>query len=244
VFTAFFQCLRYFSSVLWVLALALIVLAHLSGKAQAAAWPTMDAPPKSTVEWVSDDMKIQGLPTRVKRFDSRASPIEIMSFYKALWQREGHPAKDSVSGHWVVVSRVAGPFLLTAQARAVSRGSTGYLSISQAVNSTARAAAWYAPPAGAKLASDVESNDPGLRSHQLLYFVDVSPETARSHVQDQLIRAQYTADSMLGDPTRRKDGYAMAFRKPGDEVIVTIHRQGTQTAIALNRILIRNGGHR
>jgi hypothetical protein len=242
VSTAFIHFLRYLGATLSAVAFALVVLAHLSAKANATTWLTIDPPPKSKVEWVSDDMKIQGLPTRVKRFDSLVAPAEIVSFYKVLWQREGHPVKDSASGPWVVVSRFVGPFLLAAQARVTSRGSTGYLSVSQAVNSTARTAAWYMPPAGAKLASDVESSDPGLRSHQLLYFVDVSPETVRGHLHDQFTRMQYAADSVLDDPTRRKEGYAMVFRKPGDEIIVTIHRQGVQTVIALNRVLISKAG--
>ena len=203
-------------------------------------WPSIDVPPKSKVEWVGDDMKIHGAPARIQRFESSASVAEVLSFYQVLWNRENLPSVKSVAGPWSIVGRQAGPYYLTVQGKPASGGgSMGYLAVSRLTDKVApaRASDWYDPPAGAKMMSNVESADPGHKSHHVMYFSGLSPETTRGHVMDQLTRKGYKPDTMLDDPTRRKTEFAMAFRKPGDEIIVTVNSRGVGSTLVLNRIV-------
>jgi hypothetical protein len=219
------------------------ILCLLSCQVQAQivnTWPSIDAPPKSKVEWVGDDMKIHGAPARIQRFESSASVAEVIAFYQVLWNREKLPSVKSLAGPWSIVGRQAGPYYLTVQSKPVKGGgSTGYLAVSRLTDKVAPAkpSDWYSPPAGAKMVSNVESADPGHKSHHVMYFCELAPETSRSHILDQLTRKGYVPDSMLDDPTRRKTEFAMAFRKPGDEIIVTVNSRGTGSALVLNRIV-------
>ena len=57
---------------LGLLALALVgqqAVAQSSFTYGSTPWPEIPAPPKAKVEWVSDDMRVNGIPMRVQRFD-------------------------------------------------------------------------------------------------------------------------------------------------------------------------------
>src|SRR5579862_2883530 len=62
------------------------ILAVLSGPGRVWAvepWPEMPMPPKANVQWIAQNMRVNGVPTRVMQFHSRASREEVIAYYTA-----------------------------------------------------------------------------------------------------------------------------------------------------------------
>jgi hypothetical protein len=72
----------------------------------AATWPEVPAPPRSqVVEWVARDAVVNGLPTRVERFETELTPGEVLSFYRQRWSGAavGSP-RETQAGDWRALS--------------------------------------------------------------------------------------------------------------------------------------------
>ena len=102
-------------------------------------WPQIPDPPRSTVESVTVDSRVNGIPTKIWRFDSQAGQAEVESYYRAHWgafdpetangQAKGVlSARDSKGA--LLLSRFHGPFFITIKVKAVgTSASTGLISV-------------------------------------------------------------------------------------------------------------------
>ena len=151
--------------------------------ASSAPWPELLQPPKATVQWVGDSLRVNGVPTRVMRFDSSASRSEVVEFYRAGWTG-GYPTRASVRvmGDATVVGQAHGPFFMTAEVKdAPLGGSQGLISVARVLGSKIERSAGELPlMPGAKVLQVVEANDPGRRSREVALSV---PQAAPSVVQ-------------------------------------------------------------
>src|SRR5271170_4693687 len=68
-------------------ALSLMLIALSAGHRAGAAepWPFVPLPPKADVQWVAQSMRVNGVPTRIMQFQSRASRTEIVAYYQSYW---------------------------------------------------------------------------------------------------------------------------------------------------------------
>lgn len=163
------------------------VLALLLGGASHAQtstpWPEVPLPPHAKVEWVAQDMKVNGIPMRVMHFDSTASRSEIVAYYTSHWSG-AYPGKPSVQplGEATVVGQVHGPYYMTVKVSDRPHdASEGLISVSQIVGSRVERSAGGLPlMPGATIVSVVESNDPGKRCRQLVIAQDAGVDSANS----------------------------------------------------------------
>jgi hypothetical protein len=165
---------------------AALILLCLAGAARAGnsePWPEVPLPPKSKVEWVGDSMRVNGVPTRVMRFESSAGRAEIVEYYRAYWSG-GYPTKPSVrvAGDATVVGQAHGPFFMTLKVKDAPQGtSDGLIAVARVLGSRIeRSAGGFALMPGAKVMQVVESNDPGKRNRQIVVS---NPAAAPSVVQ-------------------------------------------------------------
>ncbi|MDR2851843.1 MAG: hypothetical protein LBV61_02100 [Burkholderiaceae bacterium] len=140
-------------------------------------WPDVPAPPKSRVQWVSDDMRVNGIPMKVQIFQSQASREEVVKYYVAYWgidlQAKPDPAKPpsgvTPKGNEILVSRAHGPFYSLVKVRASGTGSEGTLSTSMLLGVEPRIdASGIAAPGNATAVNVVEAIDNGKRNKQAL----------------------------------------------------------------------------
>lgn len=100
------------------------------------AAPDFPPPPQASVEWVGQNMQINGIPSAVRAFHSDNSIEEVVEFYRKEWR---NPVGDDMPGYleniaaapWYIISRAEDGYLLTVQVRVNERtgkGSWGYLS--------------------------------------------------------------------------------------------------------------------
>lgn len=90
----------------------------LAGPSQAVEWPTVAPPPRAKLEWVARDAVINGLPTRVERFETELTPGEVLAHYRAQWARSAVGApRETQSGTWRGLSTLSGGFQIAVQVR-------------------------------------------------------------------------------------------------------------------------------
>jgi hypothetical protein len=102
-------------------------------------WPELPAPPRSRSEWVAQNLRVNGLPTRIERFESELAVAEVLAHYRAHWARSPDgPPRETRVGEWDSIATLHGPFQIAVQARPRRpQGSQGYLSVANFVEAKA-----------------------------------------------------------------------------------------------------------
>ncbi|HTT07933.1 MAG TPA: hypothetical protein VMH34_04000 [Gammaproteobacteria bacterium] len=139
-----------------------------------AAEPEFPPPPQAKVEWVAEDMVMNGIAMRVRRFESPASVEQVLGFYKQRWQdgekgELGYAETDALEP-WQLLSRVERGRLLTVQVQPTASGSWGYLGLSDLpqFKGAPRLGEGFPKLSGSRVLNDIVSNDPGKRGRSLL----------------------------------------------------------------------------
>lgn len=192
-----------------VLGLPLWAAAQASFTYGATPWPQIPEPPRSQVQWVSDDMRINGVPMRVQRFESEASTQEVIAHYQAHWRVGPGPQSRlavTPAGDDTLLGQPHGPFYLMVKLRrADGGGSEGTLSVSRVQGIQARidASGIPAPGRGAQAVNVVESIDAGKRSKQVLWLGKDSASAMAASYHASLLRGGWTLlqeQNALGGP--------------------------------------------
>lgn len=178
-----------FRSVQWlgaapgVLRVASIALLLIGNAHASQDWPELPMPPKADVQWIAQSMRVNGIPTRVQQFQSRASRAEVVEYYRAHWTG-AYPQKPSVRvvQDSTVVGQKHGPYLMTVTVRDADRsGSEGLIAVAQVAGSKIDLDPGQLPMMpGAHVVRVIESDDPGQRSRQLMV---INPQAAASVLQ-------------------------------------------------------------
>jgi hypothetical protein len=146
-------------------------------------WPELPVPPQARVEWVSDSMRVNGVPMRVMHFESRAQRQEVVEYYRSYWSG-GYETRPSVRalGDATVVGQAHGPYFMTVKVKdSAGGGSEGLISVSRLLGTRIeRSAGPLSLMPGAKVLQVVESNDPGKTDRQVLI---ANPSTPQSVAQ-------------------------------------------------------------
>ena len=154
----------------------------------AMPWPLIPEPPKSTVEWVSADMRVNGLPMKVLKFESTVALEELIAYYRAHWDavdgsvvanvedKKSSILVNQTDRNSVVISKFHGPFFMTVKAKRDKLStSSGTLAVSlMGGNQPDMDASDVPHPARAKVVSLVESADFGKISKAATFVTDES----------------------------------------------------------------------
>jgi hypothetical protein len=149
----------------------------------AEAWPEIPSPPKAKVEWVGDNLRVNGVPTRVMQFQSQARRAEVVEYYRAYWSG-GYPTRPSIKalGASTVISQKHGPYFMMVKVEDAARGaSEGLIAVSRVAGSKVELNAGDLPlMPGARVVSVVESSDPGKNNREV---VVINPQPLQSVLQ-------------------------------------------------------------
>jgi hypothetical protein len=117
---------------------SLLLASSAAFAAPQAPWPEMPEPPRAKLEWVAQDVRVNGFPSQIMRFESELAPLEVAEFYRARWSHSAvGQAREVVQGPWKVISTLQGGFQLVVQIKprqaaaggGPAQGSEGLLSI-------------------------------------------------------------------------------------------------------------------
>lgn len=204
---------------LWVLAKP--ALTHGS-----TPWPEMTPPPQAQVQWVSDDMRINGVPMRVESFQSSASQAEVVAFFEAHWRNSGNEkVAVTVAGADTLVGRPHGPFYQMVKVRSDGRaGSSGTLSVSQILGIQPRidASGIPAPDRSAQAVNVVESTDAGLRSKQVLWLSKGNASALAGQYHASLLRSGWSLLQQQAAPGHADSAQVRMYAKDGQQLDVSI----------------------
>ena len=217
---------RVFEAVAFVTIL-LLVTTSARVWASAEPWPELPLPPKAEVQWVAQSMRVNGVPTRILQFQSRASRAEVADYYRAYWTG-AYPHKAAVQplGDATVVSQMHGPYLMTVKVEDAARGgSRGLISVASVLGSKPDRDPGELPLiGGAHVISVVESDDPGKHSREVLIR---APQPAASVAQFYAASLENTGWRQIQDnETARNPGGAagrfLVFGRDGNEMQLSI----------------------
>lgn len=207
-----------------------------------ASWPVIEPPPGANVEWVGDDMKLNGVPMQIRRFTSSMTVAEIMAFYRVRWKERISPVENTV-GEWSVIGRQSGDFYLTVQVKQSDRGgSEGLLGVSRlpafASGSGPTFDARFPKMEGTEVVSDMDSNDKGKLGKTLILKNDYSVQSNASYYQSVLPAQGWKRNESYGG--MRGDKHLLYFqrREEAANIVIAPHPD-RGTAIVIN--VVSNG---
>lgn len=198
-------------------------------------WPDIPAPPRAQVEWVSDDMRVNGIPMRVQRFDSEASKEEIVAYYVAHWKTPQMPVQPgrtvaavTEQGADTLVARTHGPYYSMVKVHRVGSGSEGTISTSQLLGVDPVVDPSGIPaPGNAQAVSVVEAIDNGKRNKQVLFVSRDSLDSVAGFYLQALRSSGWTL--------LQEQKAAASQSKPGSPpaIVRMFSRKGQQLDIAV-----------
>lgn len=209
-------------------------------------WPLIPEPPRSQVQWVSDDMRINGVPMRVQSFESKASKEEVVAFYASHWRAGSadSPVAVTPAGADTLVGRPHGPFYLMAKVRAADGGGAqGTLSVSQVEGIAPRidASGIPVPANGAQAVNVVESNDAGKRNKQVIWLTKGSSATVAAQYHSTLTRAGWALLQEQSAPASKETALVRMYSKDKRQLDVVIGVDTQRAVTVINTSLVTFG---
>jgi hypothetical protein len=216
---------RFPSTLSWAGCLALALLGAACAQT-SEPWPELPLPPHAKVEWVADQMKVDGFPMRVLHFESTASRSEIVAYYTAHWSG-GYVTKPSVKPmeEATLVGQAHGPYYMTVKVSDRPHdGSGGFISISQMLGRRPERSVGGLPlMPGAKILSVVESADPGKQCRQVIATQDAGPDSARKYYESALESAGWhLVQKSSDDVIRAHAGSVEIFQRDQSELSISV----------------------
>lgn len=238
----------------------LILLILISGVANAQVftksatpWPEFPSPPKSKVEWVSNDMKVNGIPMKVLTFNSKVSKNEVIAYYQSLWDKYdpslGIPIEAKAKyaivnevGPDTVVGKMVGPFYLTVKIKnGPNSTSTGTMTTSLILgNKSELNTKDITAPSNAKALSVVESADLGKVSKQVLFVSIDSISSIKNFYTSSLPQQGWLLLDSHGNGKllNGQAGFALIFSKKNQQLDIIIGTDSIKNATVINVNLI------
>jgi hypothetical protein len=229
-----------------LLATLLAVLSSMPEPAFAAqSWPEVAMPPKAEVQWVAASMRVNGVPTRVLQFQSRASRTEVVEYYRSYWSNgyEHEPTVRPMGPRATVLGQLHGPYLLTVKVEDGDKGtSRGLISLAQIGGSALDRSPGVVPlMPGAHVVSVVESDDPGKRSRQVVIYTSQPAASATRFYQASFANAGWLQLQGAPSPTasrRASPSSFLVFARGPSEMQVSIAEmdKGKGSAVLTNLV--------
>jgi hypothetical protein len=232
------------------LAIAVVANAQTFTKT-STPWPEFPDPPKAKIEWVSNDMRVNGLPMKVLHFNSQVGKAEIVAYYQAHWNiadkslnlpADAKGAMVSQMGKDTVIGRMHGPFYMSVKVKDQGlSGSQGTMTTSMILGVKPEIDPKGVPaPSDAKAISVIESADFGKQSKQVLFVSRSSVSSIKSYYQLNLPVSGWRLLDLHGDgrPQNGVSGFVMSFVKNKQQLDVIIGNDAQKGATVINANLI------
>ncbi len=224
----------------WLL-LALALPAH-AALAQSAADCRRQPLAPARAHVVGDDMVVNGMPTRILAVQFGEPAEAVSEAWRRYWTRESVPARaQSVSGQYVL-SAIEGEchYVLSLEPARTPDGRTaGLFSASRMATVAPRQSlAEIGVPLAAKVMSDVESRDRGLRGRTLVLRLPGRAQAARERYASDMRARGWTSLAQMPAPATdgsgRTEGHTLAMQRGQDRLDAAFVDRAGQTDAVLN----------
>jgi len=196
-------------------------------------------PPASSVEWVSQNMQLNGMSMRVRRFQTDRPMENVLRYYRQFWRTpvlaELPGYKEAGTGPWQLITRIEADRFLSVQVQpnGTGKGSWGYLGEStgdeDSIAKTKNSGKGFPSMRNSKVINDLVSNDAGKRGRTLMIANSFTPRANASYY-----RQHYTNKGWKTLADQQTDQtWVQTFRHGGKQVSLTIrHDQGATVIVA------------
>lgn len=211
----------------------LAVLASVACTVQAGAISFRElSPPDSSVQVVSEQAVINGLPTTIFKFSSTHSPAEVADFYK---NKFGDKTLDQKLGRYQTISTMLDQKFYTVQIRPrLSGGADGTVSVADV---SSKAQAPKLPdglhlPMGSSMLFSSKSSDMDRKAEMYVYATRLSLQETRRMLSASLQGAGYVPDHKpMGEVP--KNSAVLSYAANGKEVITIINKNSSGLSLVV-----------
>lgn len=214
-------------------ALASAAVSNLS----ATPWPDLPAPPRGKVEWVAKDVWVNGIQSRIQKFESSQGSTEVLAHYRAHWRSgDAGPAREDTVRGWHTISTLRGPYSLVVQVKPNEKlGSEGLISILNIKEPKLN----FRPPDwpeinGLEIYQVMESIDRHLRSIYVLAGSLKSLEHVRDQMKSVWSQKGWHLQHEHLQPTRYMGAYALGSKTI--EMVITRDAGQAKVSVVVNFI--------
>jgi len=202
-----------------------------------------EAPPKATVQWVSQKGKVEGMNLAIRRFEIHNMSVDdVLAYYEKKWK--GKAAQSDLKP-WKMIGTVRGKEYWNVQVQSrVGGGSWGYLGVSnlpdvlkkkKPFGIEARQGKRFPSLAGSNVVNDFEQDDIGKKGRTLLIQNKSSVATNANYYRNYYVSRGYGVAMDQSD--LRSASYAMVFNKLNESVSLGITRSGDKTSVVANEVI-------
>jgi len=207
--------------------------------------PDFPAPPGASVEWVGQNVEVNGIKSAIRAFHSKKSIEDVVEFYRREWKRPVEKDKpgfiESIdAAPWYIISRIEDDFLLTVQVQVNKNdqaASWGYLSTSPlpSTNSKAPKLGKTVPKIpGSFVMQEMKSDDPGKKASTLIisntHSVRNNADFYRQHYQGKGWTTE--TDRNLG----KNEGHSLVFKSRRNRVTIMLLKDKDYTRVVVNSV--------
>ncbi len=205
--------------------------------APAQSWPELPTPAGAQVQYIAEDMVLNGNPSRVRRLSLKGHASELSSFYRQLFKSA--LVENQVRGSTVIASRQGDYFHTvqivdtafdTAQATLMTTLLKPEANPGSMANDTKRLL-----PVGSVILSTIVSNDSGRRSLMLVAMNHVALAANHEHLVAALSERGFELLSQDAAEVGFTRGVTLYLSSTKEAATVTIADIGTHRTLVINR---------
>ncbi len=206
--------------------------------------PEFPPPPDSAVEWVAQDIEMNGNRTAIRAFHSKDSIEKVVEFYRKEWRRP--PEKDKPgfmetidAAPWYIITRIEDGYLLTVQVQVQKNdknASWGYLSVSPLPKNPDKKPAELGSSTpkmpGSHVLNEMKSNDPGKKANTLIIANEHSLGSNAAFYRNHYQGKGWTTETDLNS----QDVQTLVFKTKRERVTIMLLKDGSETRVVVNSV--------
>jgi len=197
-----------------------------------AGWPKVESPPQTQTTNFAQEMFYQGIPMRIKTFNSKISKQRVLEFYRDKWDKK---YLEDWFGPWKQISHQKNNYFITIQVQSSGEESSyGRISVMQIPDKDAPAITLgqgIAVLPETTIVNDVTSNDSNTNSRNVIAHNNHSIESNGNYYQRHYSNKKW---GTVLDKTVKQGNRVLVFRKGNKESVVVLQKIGSTSYIQLN----------
>lgn len=202
-------------------------------------WPVPSVPRATSLESLGDDLKINGIPTRIFTFTTSAGVDQVLELFRKQVDSDlTEVPKQQLPAGTTRLGGREGDFWLALKVQQVGSGAKGTWSATPRFvpNMRQRVVMPAGFPSTAKLIQQIDSYDVGKRS-QMAIGVDPSPvDGVARRLEEQLREQGFTKQALPASNWPAPDRYTAVFSRAREEIWIALQQQRSGTAVTVNRL--------
>ncbi len=208
----------------------------------AATWPVLPTPEGAQVQTVASEVVLNGVPSRVVRFEVNDSAAGVLQFYRQ--QFGAQRVENKVQGHQIIATR-QGDHFHTVQIKTVAAQRVhGTIMTSVVPGRTADVGAKRSAvaidtekllPPDSSVLTQMQSNDDGKRALLMLATNQAGVRSNRDHVLRVLQQRGFRLVKEQPSRLQGREVVQLMLDSPAEEAMVTISDAGGHRSVLINR---------